>query len=285
MPLLKKITRAAVLQPVLTIILVILLGALIFQFTNGRFSSSSGLPSYREVSKTVSFDNAVDKFLDGSYSIYTQGSLIVKNNTEQLKSDNKSLQPSPTDINAAEKVIKATENKYDNLFFFVDRGVVKKLDHKSYSQNESLFLNSKNEIIYMSNLKKEYIVYPEPENLDENNSLVYQSTKQIFYDLMPLISIIKDYKEGKFIPVERATNLYSGKWKHPIFTSNDVNEIFIETDPTNGNFRSLSIVHPFSSVPSQIFFNFKPETQSVDLDTIPQGYKQIQIPISYKIKS
>lgn len=279
----KFFSKASIIQPILSLILIGVLVVLVVQFFIGKRSDANDT-SLRQLTRKVTLDEAVNKYMGNSYESYTQGSLIVKNSKNFSSEADKSIdpqkasEPSPTSVNA-------TENKYDDMFFTLDKGQIKKLDLRSYGQNETLFFNEKGEIVFQSNSDKTYSIYPIPAEGEKDAQLLFDSTKQLMQDLYPLGALIRDYKAGKFNPVERAVNVYSGKWQHPLFTSGEIVDVFVELNPVNGLFTSFSVVHSFTSTPSRIFFDFKPLTQDLNsILKVPGDYKQVELKTKYKAK-
>lgn len=281
MRILKALTKASVIQPVLTFVLIILLVVMVTQFFGGKFSNNNASVK-RELTRKVTFDSAAAKYTSTSYEAYTRGSLLVKN-TQRASIDigNKSINPQATTQPSA---IGATENKYDDLFFVLDNGLVKKLDFKTFGQNESLFFDKKDQIIFVSNTNSAYSLYPVPAETEKDALLLFSSTRQMLQEVFPLVSLIRDYKDGKFNPVERATNLYSGKWKHALFTSDEITDVFLETDPYTGLFSSFTVAHGFANVTSRIVFDFKPLKIDESIFSVPNGFTQVPLEIKYKAK-
>jgi hypothetical protein len=279
MKFLRVLAKPSIIQPILSVVLILMLVLLIFQFVDSR-NGAKDSASLRQLSRKVTFDDAVNKYLSGTYESYTRGSLLVKNaslqSTESINPQNNSTQPTS---------VTATENKFDDLFFIIDKGNIRKLDLKTFGQNESLFFNDKGEIVFLSNTDKSYSVYPVPAEGEKDAELLFTSTKQMMQDLYPLVAVIRDYKDGKFNPVERAANIYSGKWQHVLFTSNEIVDVYLETNPTNGLFTSITITHQFTSSPSAIYFDFKDTKDMSSALQVPSGYKNVELKTKYKAKA
>lgn len=272
----KSIIKSSSIQPILTVILVGVLAVLIFQF-----SSKSNKPSetLKEIAREVSFEEASNKFLTSSLQVYTRGSVFSKGKDEVLPTPTEDPEnpvtqtPIPTPTNTK---IQIAENKYNDIFFLIQNSAVKRIDTDSFGKSDSRFFNDKSELVLLNNTDKIYKTYASPSPDDKDNSILYRSTQELFNEFFPLIPLLKEYKEGKFNPVERSYNLYSGKWQHPFFTSGEVTDVFLETDPTSGIFRSITIVHTFTKTQSRIFFDFKQKEINLDTYKIPQGYTKTE---------
>jgi hypothetical protein len=261
--------KASVIQPILTLVLIGLIIAMGFQFFGNRANSND--PQYKEISKNLSFDEAVRKFTTGTYEIYTRGTLITKSDRSTAINSQPSKTPTPSVAS-----VTAVENSYEDLFFFVQNGAVRRVDIRTYGQNESIFYNSKGEIVNLSNTAKAYTVNPIPAETDINASLAYQAYSNVLQSYFPLIPIIKDYQAGKFTPVLRSNNLYSGKWKHFLYTSDEVVDVIIQTEPETGLFRSFLVANSFTTTPSQIYFDFRVYSSTSAIDAIPADYKKLE---------
>lgn len=268
--ILKKMT---VIQPILTLVLIGLTVALVFQFF-GK-SSAGKNPNYTEISKDLPFETAVNNYFNGSFEVYTRGSLVTKSDASTVL---QSSAPTPTINSLAPSgtTIKAVENRYDDHFFFMEKGSVKRLDIRTYGQNESIFYNGKGEIVNMSNTAKAYTVSPIPADTDARAKVLYLSYNNIFQNYFPLVPLLKDYKEGKFNPIKRSTNIYSGKWKHALYTSDEIVDVIVQTEPETGLFRSFIVANSFTTTPSQIYFDFKNYDPKQQLDSIPSDYQKIE---------
>lgn len=273
--------KSGLIQPLLTAVLGILLVVLVIQFFAGR--SKSNEADIRQIARKVSFDEAVETFQNGTFQIYTRGALIVKNDVSTPSLQNKSVDPLKKE--ATEKSINATETKYDDLFFFTEKGKTVRVDYNTYGQRESVFYDKKDGVVFQSNTLRSYTTYPVPSDDEKDAALYFSSLKQIISDVLPFNLLIEDYKAGKFTPYEVANNLYSGKWQHPLFTSNEVVDVLLQTDGDQGYFRSFSVAHAFVTVPSTIYFDFKPTEIKDSLRTVAEGYKEVERQNKYKSKS
>lgn len=266
-------------QPILTIVLIALIVFFVFKSLPGDTFKKDN--SYKQVTRDVSFSEAADNFLNSSFQVYTRGSLLVKSSNT---TSTKNIDPSKQNTSSPSNQVQVTENKYDDLFFYVDKSAVKRIDLKSYTQNESLFFNEKKEIVFVSNSTKSYTLYPVPGEDQKDAKLLFDSTNQIMQQLFPLVPLIQDYKQEKFNPVLRSYNLYSGKWQHPLFTSGEVVDVILETDPISGLFRSFNVSHSFITTPSSIFFDFKKYDINSALYATPSDYKSLPVDAKYLSK-
>lgn len=271
----KNFFLAGAIQPILTIVLVILLVVLIFQYVNKNTTSNNGAVE-KEIGQTVTFDSATEKFLNGNYDVYSRGSLYVKEST------NASLDPSKTTPTPSVTQVNLIENKYDGMIFLLSNGKVKKLDIRAYGQNESLFFNKKGEIVFLNNTNKSYTTYPIPDDSETSIVKLFEGTNGVLQQSFPLQPLIQDYKNGLFNPIERAENIYSGQWKSALFTNDEVAEVVIQTDSVTGLFKSFNITN--TQPPSQISFEFRNRSDIENYDQIPADYKGVEIPTKYKTK-
>lgn len=255
-------------QSLLTLLLV---GAIVFVLV--KFAGNNdGDSSVKEIARQVTFDEAADKFLNNSYQIYTRGSLFVK--AAEATPTPSSTDATPTPIST--QTIKISETKYNDLFFYSQNSQIKRIDRTTYDRNTSRYFLENGNLVFLDNINKLYAEYVKPTDENLQDRLIFESTQQLISEFFPLGPLINEYKAGKFTPVERAYNLYSGKWQHSFFTSGEVVEIFLETDPTSGLFRSLSIVHEFSTSQTRIFFDFKEKAFTPELISIPEGYRKVE---------
>lgn len=279
-----KISLLSSIQPILTLVLVGLLLLLVFR--SSLFSSrdnDSTSSEYREVSRKVTFDEAKELYYEKNYKINTKGNLLVENQNETEPSDTKSINPERKD-NSPGNVVNAVENRYDDMFFYTINGHVKRFDVITYGQNESLFLAQNGSIVYVSNTANAYSRYPVPAEDQKEAVQFFNSTRSTLKEILPLSPLLQDYANGTFTPIERDVNLYSGKWKHSLFTSNEVVDVYLQTDPVSGMFRSINIVHSFVPQPSAIYFDYV-ELETLDsIDSIPDEYKEVEAEIKYSPK-
>jgi hypothetical protein len=277
--------NAKVFQPILTLVLVGLLLVMIFQFAGNDTSNSPNDPEYKEVYRAVTFDEAARKYLAGSFEVFTRGSVISRSGEiplTQIKSEPNATTTPTTSVTPKPD---AYENSYDDLFFYIDKNSVKRLDVKSYGQNASIFVNGKGEIMYLDNSARAYTMYPLPDDSETKVKLWYEAYKGAVQMFFPFTSLMKDYQDGKFNPVERATNVYSGKWKHDFFTSGDVVDVILQTEPETGLFRSFTVASSATPTPTTIYFDFKSYDAAATLTTVPEGYTAVELKVKYKVKA
>lgn len=271
----------SIFQPILTVILIGFLLVLGFQLIQNRNKSSSTNESQiRELTQKISFEDAVNNYYNGKFNVLTNGSLFVRADNSALNLTNLSSSLSPT---PSVTEISLVENKYDNLFFVVDKGELKRIDAKSYGLNSSLFFNRKGEIVFLDHSTKKFTLYKVPDDSENDAVTLFESTKLAFEEkLFPLSALLNDYKEQKFNPVERAFNVYSGKWINPIYTDNRMVDVVLQTDPLTGVFSAMFITS--SNPPSTIYFDFRKVDSLENYDQIPEDYENIELPIKYKTK-
>lgn len=271
---LKNIFKSGAFQPILTVILVGLMVVLVIQVL-GNNSNKKDDSSVQQISREVTFTEAADNYFNGSYNVLTTGSLYVKDlnvtATPSLVST-----PSITQI-------PLIENKFDGIFFIIDKGTLKRFDTATQGVNSSMFFNRKGEIVYLDNSNKLYTLYKVPADTEKDAVTLFSSTDYAFKQrLFPLTPLMNDYKSKKFLPIERAYNVYSGKWSNPVFTDGKTVDITLETDPLTGVFSAMSIAS--TNPPSIIYFDFRKADNINNYDEIPGDYKSVPPPSDYKTK-
>jgi hypothetical protein len=252
--------KSNLVQPILTVVLIGLLIVLV-------------------VYRKVSFDEASKKFETGSYEIYTRGSLLVKKIPTATQVDPSQKQ------STTEKTVEFEENPYNNLFFYTNSGQVKRLDVKTNGEDVTYFHTPKNEVVIMNVPTKTYTVYPVPDDSEKKAIEVFNGINNVIQSTFPLIPLLKEYREGKFNPVEKSQNLYTGQWQHPLFTSGEVLDVFIETDTDTGLFKSFNVTQNVQAPASRIFFDFKVLENPTNIYNIPTGYTEVPVKTPYKPKS
>jgi hypothetical protein len=272
-----KFNRSNIIQPILTVVLIALLGFLVYRFGFSKNQNGSDGTTLRQVNRKVSLDQAISKYLDNSYEIYTRGVLFVKN-----AQDTNGVNPEKATVTPSAQVA-VTQNEY-NYFFYTDKGTIHRLDYKNLGKNESLFKDSKGNLVFVDNVSKSYTVYPLPDESETKVVEFFKGTDQVLQETFPLTALIKDYKAKKFNPVEESTNTFVGKWQHQLFTSNEVVTVIIQTDPSNELFRKMRIVHGFIQTPSDLSFDFIKTDNVKELNIIPAGYTEIALKSDYKKK-
>ncbi|BDQ05015.1 MAG: hypothetical protein KatS3mg084_0533 [Candidatus Dojkabacteria bacterium] len=273
-----NLLASKVLQPILTIVLVITIAWALFQFTN---TPENQREQVRILEREVTFDEAVNNLLNNTYEVYTSGSLFVKANiTSSIGPDTQGNLNSP---NPSVVDIPVIENKYDDILFTVQRNKVIRIDTKNQGSDETLLINRKGEIIYMNNLLKKYMVYEIPADSDKDAVSLFVALNSLFREqIFPFTPLLNDYKDKKFHPVRRAYNVYSGKWRHKVYTSDELKEVIIETDPITGVFKSIAIAS--SNPPSVIYFDFRKLDDVDHYDKIEDDFEQVPVPKPYKTK-
>ncbi len=275
---LKNFLGSTGLQPVLTIVLVVAIVLVLFQFSNAQ---DNQLEQVRVIDREVTFEEAVNNLLNNTYEVYTSGTLFVKANmqsqiTQSIQSPTNNPIPSVIEI-------QVVENRYDDILFTIQKNNVIRIDTKNQYVDETLLINRNGEIVYANNLLKKYMVYKVPDDSEKDAVSLFMSLNNLFKEqVFPFTPLINDYKERKFNPVKRAYNVYSGKWRHPVYTNDELKEIVVETDSTSGVFKSIAIAN--SNPPSVIYFDFRKLDNLDNYDVIGEDFEQIQIPRPYKTK-
>lgn len=273
---LKNFLSSGALQPILTIVLIIgfiLIGGQVFE------SQNKNLERVRIIDREVSFDEAVNNLLNGNYEVYTSGSLFVQTDqTEILKRNENKSTPTPSVT-----TISVVENKYDDILFTIERNSLRKIDTKSVDLDATLFINRKGEIVYIDNILRKYTLYKIPAESEKEAVALFEGMRQLFEDqLFPFTPLIQDYKNKRFNPIKRAYNIYSGKWQHPVYTNNKLEDVILETDPTTGLFKSMAITA--TKPPSIIYFDFRKIESIENYDQIPSDFEAVPVPKPYKTK-
>ncbi len=275
----KNFLGSAGLQPILTVVLVIAIAWVLFQFSNAQ---DNQLEQVRIIDREVTFEEAANNLLNNTYEVYTSGSLFVKANIQsQITQSTQSTQISPTPSIVDVQVV---ENRYDDILFTIQRNNVIRIDTKNQYVDDTLLINRNGEIIYRNNLLKKYMVYKIPDDSEKDAVSLFMSLNNLFKEqIFPFTPLINDYKDKKFNPVKRAYNVYSGKWRHPVYTNDELKEIIIETDSSTGVFKSIAIAN--SNPPSVIYFDFRKLDNVDNYDVIDEGFEQVPIPRPYKTKN
>jgi len=277
----KNVLKSGAFQPILTVILIGFLLVFAFQLVQNRNNSASSSESQiRELTQKIKFEDAVNNYYGGKFNVLTNGSLFVRANNSALNVTNPSLSSSPTPSVTEVPIV---ENKYDNLFFVMDKGELKRIDAKSFGLNSSLFFNRKGEIVFLDNSSKKFTLYKVPADSEKDAVTLFSSTELAFKEkLFPLSALLKDYKDEKFNPVERAYNVYSGKWTNPVYTDSRMVDVVLQTDPLTGVFSAMFIAS--SNPPSTIYFDFRKVDSLENYDQIPADYQSVDVPKKYKTK-
>lgn len=267
------------IQPILTVVLIII----ILFFAIYFFQSGNNNQAVQEVdlTKKLSFEDAVNNFLSNDYEVYTQGVLYVK--SKESQDINTSVQSTPT---PSVTQISLVENKYDDVFFLLQNGKVVKIDAKTFGINGSIFFNQKGNLVFLDNVQKQYTLYKVPADTEKDAVDLFAGVKAAMdQNIFPLTPLINDYKDKKFNPTLYSTaipNIYTGKWQHPVYTNGEVVTIVIRTDPSSGVFNAMTI--SATNPPSEIYFDFRKKDNIDGFDNIPSNYKSIPVPVDYKTK-
>lgn len=267
------------IQPILTVVLIIIIVFFAIQFI--QTGNNSNTKQEVEITKKVSLEDAANKFLADNYEIRTRGSLYVKDTTSQNVSPS-GVQSTPT---PSITQISLVENKYDDVFFLVEKGKIIKVDAKTFGINGSIFFNKKGQLIFLDSVQKKYTLYKIPADTEKDAVALFEGIHQTFNNnILPLTSLIQDYKNKKFNPTESTTvpNVYSGKWQHPVYTNNEITTVVIQTDPNTGLFTGMAISG--TNPPSQLYFEFTKQENIENYDVVPEGFQSVPVPVEYKSK-
>lgn len=277
------------IQPVLTIILIIALGVLIFQTTQNQ--NNNNTQKTVQLESKVTFEDAVKRFKSGQYEVLTFGTLLVINPIDGITNTPGTPTKTPTPTVTPTKVdgVEIYSNPYDYMLFTLDKTKVKRIDVKTYGQNVSVFEKTDGKLVYTDNSKFLYTEYPVPQDTEKDALAFFQGARNIMQTYFLLIPIIEDFEKGIFNPVERSTNVYSGLWKHPTITSGKAVDIVIQTDGSTGLFRRLIIPSLVSdpNYTSTISFEFRTRDESYikNYENLGPNYNKVDLEIKYKFKS
>lgn len=278
MKILKRLSKNNLLQPLLLFVLVILVGFLIFRSASFGQGNNKQDNTQKLTVRNISFESATENFLKNSYEIYTKGSILVKTPVVP----NRSIEPG---AETQSEKIEVIDQKYDDLFFNVVKGEVKTFSIDRFGDNRSIVSRSQKELFVVDHGSQVYFectsgATQEDSTPTQDLSGLCTATYETLQESLPLVPLLKDYKESKFIPEQKAFNIYEGKWKNEKYTGGEVRSIVIQIDSDNGLFSSFNIVNDFTDIPSQVYFDYK-ETSERNIDAesdIPADYKRVEYP-------
>lgn len=296
---------ASLLQPVLTIVLIGLIGILIAN--QGWFSNSSGDENTVKVEfKEVSFDRAVDKYLTSTYRVYARGSIFVKAGTTTVTEEDQQNQNNPTNVPPQslseeqveideqdqnpedttdsttdnKEVIEVVEQEYENHFFYIQNGEVKKFEYTAFGDKKGLVAKNRNEVYLVSDSEGAYVACKPNQNQSSSADPITNlclSTYDVIQDSFPLTQLLKEYKEEKFIPKKIAGNVYQGTWSHPRYTGGEIRDVILSLNSQTELFERFAIVNDFIDRKSELSFEFK-EIESIDsILEIPDSYEKLEL--------
>lgn len=253
------------LQPLLTIGLLAGIFLLLFR---GPFIDLNNTDTIRILDSEVNFGDVVKLFLTNTYEVVTKGSIYVK--SKDANSDK----------------LKLIENRYDDLFFIIHEGRIKRINMKTVGIDISLYLDNQNDsLVELNHASKEYRVYSfnsqnNQENKVQNNNVnnnLHETylllLRYSFSEILPLMPLVEDYRTGKIHPMKRSKNVYTIKWRHSTFTSDEACEVVISLESKNSTFKSISITN--TTPPSVLYFDFRSIDSLESYLNIPQDYTKV----------
>lgn len=271
---LSKTRASALVQPILTAILIGLLIFAAMRFGSGKNSEDK---TQVQIQTQATFDQAANKFLNGNYQIATSGELFIRNSQSEITG------VSVTTVNG-DPVKQVNTLAYNDTYFFTTNGILKRIDFEQIGSNTSAIFMENNDIAYLANVTDTYTLIPEPDPSETNAAAAFVAAQRTLYEMLPLIPLIQDYQKGNFVPTMISPNIYSGKWQHPQYTSSDFTDILISVDPISGHFATIRFAHNFYNKASEINFIFKPMDNFEEITRIPEGYIDETQPPTYKVK-
>jgi hypothetical protein len=278
--IIKDIFKRIGFQPILTVILILILILFTYQIFSTR--QYNDVIQQIDLVKRVSFDKAAQNFLNNDYEVFTRGALYVKDRRRQDINPNNQSQANPV---PSVNTIQLIETKYEDVFFFVQKGKVIRVDAKSFGINGSLFFNRNGEIISLDNVEKLFTRYPVPAEDEKEALQLFAGVRETFEsNIFPLTPLIKDYTEKKFNPIENfaTPNIYTGKWQHPVYTGNEVFNVVIRIDSNREIFDAMIISG--TEPASQLFFDFIKSENFENYDAIPADYKEVPVIKQYRAR-
>lgn len=276
----KKI-RPSFIQPILTIVLIVLVGFLIYRDFGGDFFKTEENNSSEKVElKEVDFETIYQNYLENNFEIYTRGYFLAEAIQEPNK--NFSQDPAITSTPEIDKNIEFIRQSYDNHFFYVEKGKVIRLNKNEVGSSTGIISLSPAEVYLVSDDKASYIeCKPSGEEITnlstEDFNELCLATYETVQDIFPLSSLLIDYKDGKFNPIKKATNVYEGLWSHPKFTEGQSRSIIIQLDGSTQTIKRIRILSRIPEVYSEVTFDFKVKEDLNSYKTIPEGYKKIDL--------
>lgn len=282
-----RIKYTDLIQPVFTLIILGIIGFLVFNMFSGGQAQEQKV--IKEIYKIFTFDEMVQNMTTGKLQILTNG--VIYFYTDQANTP-QSQDVSPTNLSVTNSQITNTptptkpttiERKLDNHYFYTENGNLIRVEDRNFGANNTIFVDKDGSVVVASGLTGKYIRYPEPAD-DESEEIksIFSGMKNFITSIFPIGALIDDYKNEKFFPVERANNIFSGKWRHPLFTSDKVLDVIISIDGATGFVDTMKI----ATVPeTSIKFQVRKLTENHDLYFLPQGYKEQELDYKYRTKN
>ena len=253
----KSLFKGLLWRSVLTVFLIAGLGYILFGGLEVR-SSPETRERTRLLTKEVEFSEVIDNFLSKDYEVLTRGSLYVK------------------DFSSGNNKGKIIENLYDNIFFVFEKGNLRRINYKDGSYDLSFYVLDDGKFVVLDHTLKQYLIYGTSDDKTEGEE-GYNLAELVRYffnnEIFPIVSIVADFKDGKFNPIKRSLNVYSGQWRHNIFTSNEVCEVVLAVEHSNSTIKSISFSN--TQPPSVIYFDFREIDFDDALLNIPSDYEKI----------
>ncbi len=282
-----RIKYTDLIQPLVTLIIVGLIGFLVFNmFTGGQEQEQRVI---KEIYKIFTFDEMVQNMTTGKLQILTNGVIYFYTDNNSASAQTANTQNTSTvtltQVQSTPSQNKDTliERKLDNHYFYIDNGKLIRVEDRNFGANNTIFIDRDGSVVVASGLTGKYIRYPEPAD-DESDEIksIFFGVKNFVTSIYPIGALIDDYKNERFFPVERANNIFSGKWRHPLFTSDKVLNIIISIDGATGFVDTMKI----ATVPeTSITFQVRKLTENHDLYFLPQGYKEQELDYKYRTKN
>lgn len=254
-----------IFQPILTVLLLILIFFLLSSKSHLNLNVNGTL---RILNDEVDFSEVVNNFLNKNYEVLTRGTIYSR-----VKSK---------DQNSSEEGYLMIGNEYDD-FFILEKGNLKRINSKTDQFDISIFYNQSGSIVVLDHIQKKYFNYDSYNNNYDNKEDNYSDRDKLnklvkyFFDneIFPLISLVKDFKEKKFNPIKKSSNVFVSQWRHPTFTSNDICEVTVALEPSNKTFKSIAFSNTIP--PSVLYFDFREISDlNENLYKIPEDYLKSQ---------
>ncbi|MCX8034758.1 MAG: hypothetical protein N3A71_00505 [Candidatus Dojkabacteria bacterium] len=282
-----RIKYTDLIQPLFTLVILGFIGFLIFNMFGE--SQTREQKVIKEIYKIFTFDEMVQNMTSGKLQILTNGVIyFYTDNTSSIDTPNASpstLSITNTTTTNTPTPTKTTtvERKLDNHYFYTEKGNLIRVEDRNFGANNTIFVDKDGSVVVASGLTGKYIRYPEPAD-DESDEIksIFLGMRNFITSIYPIGALINDYKNEKFFPVERANNIFSGKWRHPLFTSDKVLDVIISVDGATGFVDTIKIATvPETSITLQV----RTLNENYDFYFLPQGYKEQELDYKYRTKN